>query len=85
MTSLEYVVCQRGAYGPLILLEISGTAGSLRDAIYINPVDISDMAKQINDALTMSKRSVWSCNRHCTIMSPHTMSKLGSRNASASS
>ncbi|KAI1326254.1 glycosyltransferase family 20 protein [Xylariaceae sp. FL0255] len=52
--SLEYVVCQRDTHGPLILSEFSGTAGSLRDAIHINPWDLSDVAHQINNALTMS-------------------------------
>ncbi|KAI1849700.1 hypothetical protein JX266_004649 [Neoarthrinium moseri] len=53
-TSLEYVVCQRDNHGPLILSEFSGTAGSLKDAIHINPWDLSDVAKQIDNALTMS-------------------------------
>ncbi|KAI0015584.1 family 20 glycosyltransferase [Xylariomycetidae sp. FL0641] len=53
-TSLEYVVCQRDTHGPLILSEFSGTAGSLRDAIHINPWDLSTVARQINNALTMS-------------------------------
>ncbi|KAI2627857.1 glycosyltransferase family 20 protein [Hypoxylon sp. NC1633] len=53
-TSLEYVVCQRDTHGPLILSEFSGTAGSLRDAIHINPWDLTDVAHQINNALTMS-------------------------------
>ncbi|KAI1305077.1 trehalose-phosphatase [Xylaria venustula] len=53
-TSLEYVVCQRDTHGPLILSEFSGTAGSLRDAIHINPWDLTNVAKQINNALTMS-------------------------------
>ncbi|RYP07766.1 hypothetical protein DL764_002313 [Monosporascus ibericus] len=52
-TSLEYVVCQRENAGPLILSEFSGTAGSLRDAIHINPWDLTDVAHQINIALTM--------------------------------
>ena len=54
-TSLEYVVCQRDDHGPLILSEFSGTAGSLKDAIHINPWDLSGVAQQINHALTMSK------------------------------
>ncbi len=54
-TSLEYVVCQRDTHGPLIISEFSGTAGSLRDAIHINPWDLSSVAKQINNALTMSR------------------------------
>jgi trehalose 6-phosphate synthase/phosphatase len=54
-TSLEYVVCQRDSHGPLILSEFSGTAGSLRDAIHINPWDLTGVAQQINSALTMSE------------------------------
>ena len=54
-TSLEYVVCQRDDHGPLILSEFSGTAGSLKDAIHINPWDLSGVAYQINVALSMSK------------------------------
>jgi trehalose 6-phosphate synthase/phosphatase len=53
-TSLEYVVCQRDGHGPLILSEFSGTAGSLKDAIHINPWDLSGVADQVNYALTMS-------------------------------
>ncbi|KAK0648106.1 putative trehalose-6-phosphate synthase/trehalose phosphatase [Cercophora newfieldiana] len=53
-TSLEYVICQRETAGPLILSEFSGTAGSLKDAIHINPWDLSGVAEQINNALTMS-------------------------------
>lgn len=53
-TSLEYVICQRDSHGPLILSEFSGTAGSLQDAIHINPWDLTDVAKQIDHALSMS-------------------------------
>lgn len=53
-TSLEYVVSQRETHGPLILSEFSGTAGSLKDAIHINPWDLSGVGDQINNALTMS-------------------------------
>ncbi|KAF3763929.1 family 20 glycosyltransferase [Cryphonectria parasitica EP155] len=52
-TSLEYIVCQRDNNGPLILSEFSGTAGSLRDAIHINPWDLSGVADEINNALVM--------------------------------
>lgn len=52
-TSLEYVICQRETAGPLILSEFSGTAGSLKDAIHINPWDLSGVAAEINRALTM--------------------------------
>ncbi|EAQ91920.1 hypothetical protein CHGG_00155 [Chaetomium globosum CBS 148.51] len=52
-TSLEYVICQRQSAGPLILSEFSGTAGSLKDAIHINPWNLTEVAEQINQALTM--------------------------------
>lgn len=53
-TSLEYIICQRQGNGPLILSEFSGTAGSLGDAIHINPWDLTGVAEKINSALTMS-------------------------------
>lgn len=53
-TSLEYIVCQKDGHGPLILSEFSGTAGSLGDAIHINPWDLTGVAEKINYALTMS-------------------------------
>ncbi|KAJ0311317.1 uncharacterized protein N0V96_009128 [Colletotrichum fioriniae] len=53
-TSMEYVICQREGHGPLILSEFSGTAGSLKDAIHINPWDLSGVAVEINNALTMT-------------------------------
>ncbi|RDW68134.1 putative trehalose-6-phosphate phosphatase [Coleophoma cylindrospora] len=63
-TSLEYVVCQRDCHGPLILSEFSGTAGSLKDAIHINPWDLSGVAEQINYALCMTddKRAAMQTN-----------------------
>lgn len=54
-TSLEYIICQKGGNGPLILSEFSGTAGSLSDAIHINPWDLTDVAEKINGALIMSE------------------------------
>ncbi|KZZ93738.1 Glycosyl transferase, family 20 [Moelleriella libera RCEF 2490] len=53
-TSLEYIICQKQGLGPLILSEFSGTAGSLADAIHINPWDLSGVADKINAALTMA-------------------------------
>ncbi|OBT49209.1 hypothetical protein VE00_00160 [Pseudogymnoascus sp. WSF 3629] len=53
-TSLEYVICQRDNHGPVILSEFSGTAGSLKEAIHINPWDLTGVADAINNALTMS-------------------------------
>lgn len=53
-TSLEYIMCQKDGHGPLMLSEFSGTAGSLSDAIHINPWDLTDVADKIHNALTMS-------------------------------
>ncbi|EHK96248.1 putative Trehalose-phosphatase [Glarea lozoyensis 74030] len=93
-TSLEYVVCQRDDHGPLILSEFSGTAGSLKDAIHINPWDLSGVAHQIDAALSMSeelKRAMHSnLYRHVTTKDVHSWSSsfikrlftvLGSHNA----
>lgn len=54
-TSLEYILCQKERHGPLILSEFSGTAGSLGDAMHINPWDLHGVADKINNALTMSE------------------------------
>lgn len=52
-TSLEYVICQKDNHGPVILSEFSGTAGSLKEAIHINPWDISGVAHAIEEALEL--------------------------------
>ncbi|KAI8988048.1 glycosyltransferase family 20-domain-containing protein [Mycotypha africana] len=56
-TSLEYVVCQQQGqqHGPLILSELTGTAGTLSSAMMINPWDYAGVAKAINEALCMSE------------------------------
>lgn len=51
--SLEYIVCQKGRYGPMILSEFSGTADNLTSATTINPWDLADVARSIERALTM--------------------------------
>ncbi|KXT17821.1 hypothetical protein AC579_5319 [Pseudocercospora musae] len=53
-TALEYVMSQRENHGPLIISEFSGTAGSLGDAIHINPWDLGGTADEIHTALTMT-------------------------------
>ena len=52
-TALEYVACQRDGHGPLIISEFSGTAGSLGNAMHINPWDLGGTADAIDAALTM--------------------------------
>lgn len=54
-TALEYVVCQRDNHGPLIISEFSGTAGSLGNALHINPWDLSGTANAIDTALKMTE------------------------------
>ena len=51
-TALEYVACQRDGHGPLIISEFSGTAGSLGNAMHINPWDLGGTADAIEVALT---------------------------------
>lgn len=53
-TSLEYIICQQEAHGPLILSEFTGTAISLSAAMIVNPFDYAGVAKALNDALTMT-------------------------------
>jgi trehalose 6-phosphate synthase/phosphatase len=53
-TSMEYVICQKDNHGPLILSEFSGTAGSLTDALHINPWDLGGVADAINTALELT-------------------------------
>ncbi|KTW29097.1 trehalose-phosphatase [Pneumocystis jirovecii RU7] len=54
-TSLEYVICQKESNGPLLLSEFSGTKDALQDAIQVNPWDVTDTAKKINEALCISE------------------------------
>ncbi|KAK3718025.1 threalose-6-phosphate phosphatase [Vermiconidia calcicola] len=54
-TALEYILCQRDNHSPLIISEFSGTAGSLGDAMHINPWDLSGVADAIDKALKMSE------------------------------
>lgn len=54
-TSLEYIICQKDKYGPLILSEFSGTAASLANAIHINPWDLGSVADTLNEALLKSE------------------------------
>jgi trehalose 6-phosphate synthase/phosphatase len=54
-TSLEYILCQRDHHSPLILSEFSGTAGSLSDAMQVNPWDLHSVALSIHKALTMTE------------------------------
>jgi trehalose 6-phosphate synthase/phosphatase len=52
-TSMEYVISQKENHGRLILSEFSGTAGSLGNAIHVNPWDLGSVADAIARALDM--------------------------------
>lgn len=53
--SHDYIICQEEKCSPLILSEFTGVAGSLSDALMINPWDQTGVANSIYYALTMPK------------------------------
>ncbi|SAL98687.1 hypothetical protein [Absidia glauca] len=64
--SLEYIMCQQENHGPLILSELTGTAGSMSSALMVNPWDYAGVAKAIHDALVMSADEKFS--RHAQLL-----------------
>jgi trehalose 6-phosphate synthase/phosphatase len=55
LTCHEYVVCQKGNYGPLILSEFAGSAQSLGGAVLVNPWDIRGVASTIAEVFSMNE------------------------------
>lgn len=53
-SSHEFVLCQTENRGTLIISEFTGTAGSLSNAILVNPWDYVGVAMAINEALSLS-------------------------------
>ena len=53
LVAKEYIACQVGNEGVLILSEMAGAAAELNEAIIINPVDNIEMAEAIFNALEM--------------------------------
>lgn len=51
----EYVVCQKGNYGPLVLSEFAGSAQSLGGAVLVNPWDTRGVASTIAEVFNMSE------------------------------
>ncbi|CAM6105282.1 unnamed protein product [Calypogeia fissa] len=65
LVSYEYVACQNGRKGVLVLSEFAGAAQSLgAGAILVNPWNVSDVAMSIEDALTMSEAERNERHRH---------------------
>ncbi|KAJ3053207.1 hypothetical protein HK097_004803 [Rhizophlyctis rosea] len=62
LTSHEYVICQEGKYGPLIMSEFAGTYASFGAALRVNPWDTQEVADAILEGLTMDeseKKTRW--------------------------
>ncbi|KAH7099697.1 trehalose 6-phosphate phosphatase [Auriculariales sp. MPI-PUGE-AT-0066] len=54
-TSMEFVICQQKTKkSPLVLSEFMGIAGTMPDALQINPWDLGGLASAIDRGLTMS-------------------------------
>lgn len=53
-SSHEFVLCQSENRGTLIISEFTGTAGSLSNAILVNPWDYVEVAMAIHEALSLS-------------------------------
>ncbi|GAA97381.1 glycosyltransferase family 20 protein [Mixia osmundae IAM 14324] len=54
-TSMEYTICQTERKSPLILSEFTGVTGLMKTALKINPWDLGDVARVIDQALHMSQ------------------------------
>jgi trehalose 6-phosphate synthase/phosphatase len=56
-TSMEFILCQNKTYkSPLVLSEFMGTSVSFQSALQINPHDLLDVSRAINDGLKMSEQ-----------------------------
>ncbi|MBN1107406.1 MAG: bifunctional alpha,alpha-trehalose-phosphate synthase (UDP-forming)/trehalose-phosphatase [Bacteroidales bacterium] len=53
LVAKEYIACQQGRYGMLVLSEMTGAATELNEAIIINPTDVEETADALNKALIM--------------------------------
>ncbi|PLW05064.1 hypothetical protein PCANC_28388 [Puccinia coronata f. sp. avenae] len=54
-TSMEYTICQEENKNPLILSEFTGVTGSMKSAVKVNPWDLGDVARAIDQCLIMSQ------------------------------
>ncbi len=57
LVAKEYIACQTGKIGMLVLSETAGASAELSESLLINPRDKREMADSINRALTMPERS----------------------------
>lgn len=56
LVAQEYVTSRLGCDGVLVLSEFAGAASYLRDAVMVNPYNISEIADALDVALTMPER-----------------------------
>jgi len=54
LVALEYVACQQGHFGALVLSEFAGAASSLPGSYIINPWNVAETAEVLYNALTAS-------------------------------
>jgi trehalose-6-phosphate synthase len=55
LVSYEYVACQQGCGGVLILSKTTGAAETLRGSLLVNPTDVDEVAQTIERALCMDE------------------------------
>ncbi len=55
LVAKEYIACQQGVTGVLILSEMTGAASELSEALIVNPNDTTEIAQAIYKALKMPK------------------------------
>lgn len=66
-TSMEYTICQKEGKNPLILSEFTGVTGSMKAAVKVNPWDLGDVARAIDQCLSMSEEE--KAQRHAQLYS----------------
>jgi trehalose 6-phosphate synthase/phosphatase len=55
MVAKEFIACQVGEPGVLILSRLAGAADTMRESLLVNPVDIDGSAEALHRALTMEE------------------------------
>ncbi len=55
LVAKEYVACQVGDPGVLVLSHMAGAAETMTEALFVNPYNIEDTTEKLHKALTMSR------------------------------
>ncbi len=56
LVAKEFVACQKGSDGVLVLSEFAGAAAELTEALFVNPFDTESMATALHQALVMPRK-----------------------------